>query len=112
MKKFINSRIFLAVLGICAISLSSVAEDIAETGANGGGAVLVGVVSGHKYCKSNNAMSWWNAVAWCDGLERKLIDLNTDCVDKSGTVICSDFVGVVGLRIYMDKKRCKPWSDL
>ena len=95
MKKFINSRIFLAVLGTCAISLSSVAEDIAETCANGGGAVLVGVVSGHKYCKSKNAMNWWNAVAWCDALSRRLIDVNKDCVSKiiDGDIKCSDVIG-------------------
>ena len=24
-------------------------------------------------------MDWWNAVAWCDGLGKRLVDLSVDC---------------------------------
>ena len=45
----------------------AVADDTTtETCANGAGIVITGNLSGHKYCLSNQNMSWWNAYAWCD----------------------------------------------
>ena len=81
--------------------MSSVAfaDDVAiETCADGAGKVVVGV-SGHKYCKSNNTMNWWNAVSWCDALGRRLFDLSgcscgnttADCRGK-----CPELVNIGG----------------
>ena len=50
----------------------------AETCANGAGTVVIGAVSGHKYCMSNNNMNWWNAHTWCDGIRMNLFSLD-DC---------------------------------
>ena len=74
------------------ISTASMAEDIStptETCANGAGTVITGAVTGHKYCASNNAMNWWNAVSWCDTLGRKLFNLN-DCECSSATANCNE----------------------
>ncbi len=67
---------------ICAILLTSgiaYADDTTtETCADGAGTVIKGVISGHKYCLSNNNMNWWNAHTWCDGIKMKLFSLE-DC---------------------------------
>ena len=67
----------------------TLAEDttITETCADGAGVVIAGAVSEHKYCMSNKTMNWWNAVSWCDGLNKKLFNLN-DC-SCSGTINCT-----------------------
>ena len=49
-----------------------------QTCANGAGLVLPSTISGHEYCMSNNTMNWWNAVAWCDALGRRLFSMD-DC---------------------------------
>lgn len=56
----------------------TVADEAVETCANGSGIVITGAIRGHKYCKSNNTMNWWNAYAWCDAQGRLLFDLD-DC---------------------------------
>ena len=82
------------------ISTASMAEDIStptETCADGAGTIVTGSVSGHKYCKSNAMMNWWNAHAWRDGLGRRLFSLDectcsdttSDCYGK-----CSDLKSV------------------
>ena len=78
---------------LTAILLTStvvLAEDTTtETCANGAGTVKVGIVSGYKYCKSNNPMNWWNAYAWCDAMGKELFSLN-DC-RCSGTTNCNGY---------------------
>ena len=58
---------------------SVVWADEEVTCAGGAGISIVGGVSGVTYCKSKNTMDWWNAVAWCDGLGKRLVDLSVDC---------------------------------
>lgn len=84
MKQFL----MLACLSMM-ISKVTIAEETTETCANGAGTVITGAVTGHKYCKSNNTMNWWNAVAWCDGLEKKLFNLS-DCECSNVTANCSE----------------------
>ena len=78
--------------------MSSVAmaegETTVETCAGGGGTLVTGK-SGYKYCKSNKTMNWWNAVAWCDAIGKRLIDLNTDC-GCNGTVKCEGYCPEIG----------------
>ena len=64
------------------------------TGADGAGTIVIGV-SGYKYCLSNKTMNWWNAVAWCDAMGKRLIDLNTDC-GCNGTVKCEGYCPEIG----------------
>ena len=66
-----------------------------ETCANGAGRVITGVVSGHKYCRSNNTMDWWNAHTWCDGLGSRLFSMN-DCEHSSTNTLCNELAGVGG----------------
>ncbi len=71
------------------ISTTVLAEDTStttETCANGAGTVVIGAITGHKYCKSNNTMNYWNAHAWCDAQGRQLFDLS-DC-GCDGTRTC------------------------
>ena len=77
------------ILTCSVIMISSVtfADDTVETCANGAGTVVIGAVSGHKYCNSKNGMNWWNAVTWCDGLGRRLFDLS-DCACSDTTANC------------------------
>ena len=80
---------FLNIIGLLFISSSiAMAEDNipVETCANGAGTIIVGAITGHKYCKSNKTMNWWNAVSWCEGLNKRLFnfddckcDTTTDC---------------------------------
>ena len=71
------------------VSMSALADDTTtETCADGSGTVVVGKISGNKYCKSNSKMTWWNAYAWCDGQGRKLFPLD-EC-RCSGTINCKN----------------------
>ena len=79
---------------ICSILLTSTvatAEDTTvETCANGDGTVIVGVITGHKYCRSNMKMNWWNAYAWCDGLKRRMFSMD-DCQSFNATeFVCNE----------------------
>lgn len=85
---------------ICFVFMVSLAvsatENINQTCANGAGRVIEGVITGHKYCKSNNYSSWYNAAAWCDALGRRLITMDdcacsvtVNCLGK-----CADLVGI------------------
>ena len=69
-------KILILTCGI--LMMSSVAMGN-ETSCAGGSGTLVTGKSGYKYCKSNQKMNWWNAIAWCDALEKRLIDLDKDC---------------------------------
>lgn len=69
MRKFL-----LLTCGILMSSSIAMAEDCA----NGAGTIVTGETTGYQYCRGNNTMNWWNAVAWCDGLNKKLFDI-TDC---------------------------------
>ena len=78
-------RFITLICGVLLISTVATAEDTTvETCANGAGTVFVGQVTKHKYCVSNKSMNWWNAVAWCDGMGRRMFD-RSDCA-CSGTV--------------------------
>ena len=70
--------------------LDAKAEGVAtETCANGAGIIIEGAISGKRYCQSNEVMSWWNAVSWCDALGKGLFSLeecgcdwSTNCQSK------------------------------
>ena len=83
-------RLMTAIYMILTLSTTALADDTTatETCANGAGTVITGAVSGHKYCKSNNAMNWWNANAWCDGMGRRLFDVNSDCHYSITSMAC------------------------
>ena len=59
-----------------------------ETCANNSGRILIGAVTGHKYCLSKKGMNWWNAHTWCEGQGRQLFDMN-DCANF-GTTGCPE----------------------
>ena len=87
-------QILMLTCGILFISSVGFAEDTTtETCANGAGTVITGVVSGHKYCKSNTNMTWWNAHAWCDALGRRLFSLDDCEYSSTGTTGCNDLKG-------------------
>ncbi len=76
------------------IFTTEIAAETLESCANGGGTVVTGAITGHKYCKSNNAMTWWNAYVWCDGQGKRLFSL-TDCqYSITSTTACPEIVGV------------------
>lgn len=94
----------ILAFGILVVSSIAIAEETTtpETCADGAGTVVVGAVTEHKYCRSNNMMNWWNAMAWCDGMGKQLIDLNTDCY-RNGTTSrwnCPEMVGCVSTWIW------------
>lgn len=84
-------KILLLTCGILMISNMTLAENTAETCADGAGTVVVGAVTGYKYCMSNKKMNWWNANAWCDGLGRSLFDLKTDCACSDTMADCYSY---------------------
>ena len=51
-----------------------------EMCSNGTGTIVIGAVTGHKYCKSNQRMNWWNAYAWCDHKEDNCLIWIAVCV--------------------------------
>lgn len=57
-----------AITLICALFILSSSAFADETYANGAGTIITGLISGHKYCKSNTKMNWWNAYIWCEGI--------------------------------------------
>ena len=82
-------KILILSCAILMLSFSAPAEDTVETCAGGAGTIFTGKVTGHKYCKSNKAMSWWDAHAWCDALGKRLFSMDDcecssviDCVKK------------------------------
>ena len=92
MNKLIPLTIYL-----CLTSTAILAEETIETCANGGGTVITGTISEHRYCLSNNTMNWWNAISWCDGLGQKLFSLNDcKCDDRTQncTAKCPELAGV------------------
>ena len=80
-------KILIFTCGVIMMSSVAFADDTVETCANGAGTVVVGAVSGHKYCKSNSTMNWWNAFAWCDAQGRKLFDIS-ECACSNTTADC------------------------
>ena len=79
-------KILMVTCGILMMSSVVLAQEV-ETCANGAGTVVVGVVTGHKYCMSNKTMNWWNAVSWCDGQGKRLFD-RSDCACDSEKADC------------------------
>lgn len=90
----------ILLTAILLTSIMALADDgtTTETCANGAGRVITGAVSGHKYCKSNQVMNWWNAHAWCDALGRRVFDRsNCSCGDITADCAgnkCPDLKGV------------------
>ena len=82
-------KILMLMCGVVMMSSAVFADDTttSETCADGAGTVVVGAVTGHKYCMSNNGMNYWNAVSWCDGLKRRLFD-RSDCACSNTTSDC------------------------
>lgn len=66
------------------ISSIVVADDTNTACADGSGTIVIGAVTGHRYCKSNRSMNWWNAFSWCDGQKKQLVSLD-DCAYSSQT---------------------------
>lgn len=92
-------QILMLTCGILFISSVGFAEDTTtETCANGAGTVIEGKVTGHKYCKSNNYMNWWNAHTWCDALGRRLFSLDdcgcSDTVANCPKNTCAELAGI------------------
>ena len=89
-------RFITLICGVLLTSTVATADDTTvETCANGAGTVVIGAVTEHKYCRSNKGMNWWNAVAWCDGQSKRLLQLD-DCKFNSTASpwICPDLVQV------------------
>ena len=90
MRKFLISCAILMMSSVVRAQ-----ETITETCANGEGTIITGVITGHKYCMSNNPLNWWNAYAWCDALGRRMFKLD-DCACSASTNCnyrCADLVG-------------------
>ncbi len=87
-------KILLLTCGILMISNMTLAENTAETCADGAGTVVVGAVTGYKYCMSNKTMNWWNANTWCDALKLKTFELNdcgcSDVISNCAGNICAE----------------------
>lgn len=85
--------------GILFVTSVAMADDTpTETCANGAGTVVIGVITGHKYCMSNNSMNWWNAYAWCDAQGRRLISMD-DCACSASVNCdgkCAEFTQKLG----------------
>ena len=82
-------KILILICGVVMMSSAVFADDTTtpETCANGAGTVIMGTVSGRKYCMSNNDMNWWNAISWCDGLKKHLFSMD-DC--ECGNTGCNN----------------------
>lgn len=85
------NKFLMLTCGMLMVSSVALAEETTpETCANGAGTVVIGAVSGHKYCRSQTlALNWWNAWAWCDAQGKKLFGLDNcrcdatiNCVNK------------------------------
>ena len=82
-------RKILILCGVLMMSSSVFAQETpAETCADGAGVVIIGDITGHKYCRSKQFLNWWNAYAWCDALGMKMIDAS-DCLCSGGTMDCT-----------------------
>ena len=86
-------------LGILTFNVAVFAEtEEFEPCANGGGSIITGAVNKQKYCISHNIMNWWNAVAWCDAMGKKLVPFNQEECDfaskTSPTNTCPNFFGI------------------
>lgn len=85
----------LIVCGLLMVSSIALAQEATtETCANGAGTVVIGKVSGHKYCKSNETMNWWNAWSWCDAQGRQSFSMDDCGCDglKNCVGICPELV--------------------
>ena len=77
-------QLLIMMCGMLFMASMAVADDTTtETCANGAGIVITGNLSGHKYCLSNQNMSWWNAYAWCDSIGRSLFDASMCCINRT-----------------------------
>lgn len=70
-------------------SIANADTTTTETCANGGGIVITGAVSTHKYCLSKNTMNWWNSNAWCDAMGRRLAR-RSDCACGNTKADCAN----------------------
>ena len=92
------NKILILTCGVLMMSSVALGDNTtAETCANGAGTVITGVVTGHKYCMSNQKISWWNSNSWCDAQGRRLFSLE-DCTYSSyinpGIRICADLKNI------------------
>lgn len=79
------------------MSMTVQADDTVETCASGAGIVVTGK-SGHKYCKSNGSMNYWNSYTWCEAQGRRMLDWS-DCGCNVSTYCgsgCPEFSGIGG----------------
>lgn len=80
----------LILCGVLMMSSVVIAQDTTtETCADGAGVIVVGDVSGHKYCKSKMVLNWWNAYAWCDAIGMQMVDA-LDCYCSDTTTDCAN----------------------
>ena len=87
-------KTLIAMCIILTMSTQTHAEETTtETCANGSGTIVTGLVSKHKYCKSNQKMNWWNAYTWCDGQDRQLFNLDDCHYSSTATGNCPEFSG-------------------
>ena len=94
------------------IPTTIIAEETTQTCANGAGTIVIGAITGHKYCKSNVKMNWWNAVSWCDAQGRRLFNLN-DCGCSDTIANCAqNCPEVIGYVDYIDlyNGHISPWG--
>lgn len=105
-------KFLLLTCSICFMSMVALADEIVETCADGGGTIVIGAVSGHKYCRSNKGMTWWNTNSWCDSLGKQAINLN-DCYRNPTTPSghCPEFaLGGDGIEVWTNTFFQKGWQ--
>ena len=99
------NKLLILMCGVLIMSTVALADDTTTTCANGAGTVITGAVTGHKYCKANRGMDYWNAYAWCDGQGRRLFDLSdcacSDTVSDCSGKKCPELNGVAATNVYV-----------
>ena len=76
MKKIIIALIFCSSLSVNALAGATKVGQCA----NGKGELWLDNDGITTYCRSSKiSMNWWSAVAWCEAIGGRLIDINKDC---------------------------------
>ena len=73
MKKRIVFLMCLCFVGMSAMAAAPTCED------HGGSIITAN--NGTKFCKSDKAMNWWSAFAWCESQNRTLAEFSKMCPD-------------------------------
>ena len=84
MKKILLSICLFGAL----ISTPCMAQITDTPCANGAGVIVKGAIEG-EYCISKVHMNWWNAIAWCDGMNMKPLN-KEDCACSNTTADCAN----------------------